>query len=216
MAHKFSISGVIGASLLCLSTTIFAQTNAHVDYFVDGQSVGPWDFSLQFGKVKLENNKGKTLRGSLTAKPTSKNADNDAIRLTWKPRGIKNEWGSEDKNILTASLLNTQHVVDLSQYIDNGVLLIDMKVVKAPKKLVELTMECNWDWRCRSTFPLKNGLKKLPKNEWVSVPVPIKCFAKDNFDLSKVTTPFMVYTGGKMTIEIANIRVVSSNDNLSC
>jgi hypothetical protein len=203
--------------LVLFSVKLLAvEHNAQTDYFINGKSLSPWELSLAFGQDKLENNSGKTLRGSLTAKPATKDNDNDAIRLTWKPKGIKNKWGTENKNVLTANVMNSINVTDLSSFVDNGVLLVDMKVVKPPKKTVELTMECNWNWKCRSSFPLKNGLKRLPKNEWVSVPIPLKCFAKNNFDFSKVTTPFMIYTGGKMTIEIANVRLATVEGSTQC
>lgn len=207
----FSINKLISVFFLLLPLKLFAiEVNPKTDFFIEGKGITPWELSLQFSNVKLENNTGKTLRGSLAAKPTSKNVDDDAIRLTWKPKGIKNQWGTEDKNILTATLTNTAWHTDLSQFKENGVLLLDVKVIKAPKKLVELSMECGWNWKCRSSVPLKLVLRSLPKDEWVSLPIPLKCFDKGNFDLSKVTSSFMLYTGGKMTLEIGSIKVVNA------
>lgn len=218
MKKFFFVSKLLGLSLIFLSLNLFAQAlNAKTDYFIKGKSILPWELSLQFRQVKLENNTGKTLRSSLVARPASKNGENDAIRLTWKPKGIKNEWGGEDKNILTATLTNFQKHTDLAEYKKDGVLLIDVKVLKAPRNLVELTMECAWNWKCRSTIPLKNILTKLPKKKWISLPIPLKCFDDGKFDFSKVTTSFMLYTGGKMDLEIGDVRVVNfPNLNAKC
>lgn len=198
------------------TTQSTAQLNPTTDYFIAGKSNTPWLFSLQFGQVKLENQEAKTAKGSLKAEPATHSSEGDAVRLTWKPKGVKNEWGTEDKNVMTANIINTQMHANLIPYQDKGVLLMDVKVNKAPNKNVEFTMECNWDWKCRSTFPLKNALKRMPKGEWSMLPIPLSCFKRDDFDFSKVTSPFMLYTGGKMELEIANVRVVQTANPIAC
>lgn len=212
-----NISRVFSALAVVVACSTSANNlDPKVNFFSEGTSVGPWEFSLQFGQVQLDNKSAKTTKSSLVAKPASKDADDDALRLTWKPRGVKNEWGTPDESVMTASLMNRAWPADLSSITDNGALVLDLRVIKAPKKHVELTMECNWDWQCRSTVPLKNALKRLPRNKWVTLPIPIKCFAKDDFDFSKVTTPFMMFTDGKMTLEIADIRLVVADKELNC
>ncbi|TLU65178.1 hypothetical protein FE810_09670 [Thalassotalea litorea] len=216
---------LIATTIFLLSTSVTKaqqqqqqpqNLNQTTDYFIAGQSNTPWQFSLQFGQVILENQTGKTAKGSLKAQKATRNVEGDALRLTWKPKGVKNEWGTEDKNVMTANITNTQRFANLLPYQDKGVLLIDIKVNKAPNKNVEITMECNWDWQCRSTFPLKNALKRLPKGEWTMLPIPLSCFKRADFDFSKVTSPFMLYTGGKMDLEINNVRVVQTENSLSC
>ncbi|WP_394174807.1 putative glycoside hydrolase [Thalassotalea litorea] len=217
---------LIGTTIFLLSTSVTKaqqqqqqqpqNLNQTTDYFIAGQSNTPWQFSLQFGQVALENQSGKTAKGSLKAQKATRNVEGDAVRLTWKPKGVKNEWGTEDKNVMTANIINTQRFANLLPYQDRGVLLIDIKVNNAPNKNVDFTMECNWDWQCRSSFPLKNALKRLPKGEWAMLPIPLSCFKRADFDLSKVTSPFMLYTGGKMDLEINNVRVVQTENPLSC
>lgn len=205
-------------SFLAVSPSAKAEQLDPNFYIVNqGQSIQPWELSLSFGQV-LPNDEGsaKTTKGSLVLRPSQKQTDGDAFKLTWKPKGVKNEWGTEDKNVLTATVINRMNHTDWSLFKDRAALLMDVKVNKAPKKLVELTMECNWNWKCRSTLPLKNALKSLPKGEWVNLPIPLSCFDNGSFDFSKVTTPFMLYTSGKMSLEIANMQLVISDQPIAC
>ncbi len=187
-----------------------AQTPDPNSYYVyQGEGVGPWEFALNFGQDQFEAGAAETARGSLVATPAAQNAENDAVHLIWKPKGVKNEWDSENKNVLTATVINRMSPVDLSSVKDQAALAFDVRIIKAPRKPVELTMECNWDWQCRSTVALKHPFGRLPKGEWVTVPVPLRCFDQDGFDFTKVTTSFMLYTGGKMELELGDVRLVA-------
>lgn len=199
--------------LLLMSMTLSAQlkanTDANIQYMTNGQAVTPWAFGLEFLKVKYQGEKVTTPRSSLSATPAKKIQEGDAIRLKWNPKGIKTEWGSINQNILTANLTNTSRHLDLTSVLGQAALSFDVKVNKKPKKNVELMIECGWDWKCRSKFPLKNALKRMPKGEWASLPIPLKCFDNGSFDFSKITTVFSLMTTGKMDIEIANIQLVA-------
>lgn len=194
-----------------------AATNAQVRsvFFNHGQGVAPWTMSLQFGQIKIANKQAKTTKSSLVASKTVD--DNDAINLVWRSRGVKNQWGSEDKSVSTLNVINGQYVSDFGNNVENSALLLNIRINKAPNKNVELTMECNWDWQCRSSIPLKNMLKRLPKEKWLNVPVPVKCFDHSAFDLTKITSPFMLYTGGRMDIDIRSISIITLPEgNFAC
>ncbi|MCF2950268.1 hypothetical protein L0668_19325 [Paraglaciecola aquimarina] len=203
---------------MAMPLVIFANPLDHnSNYFVQGKGVGPWELSLQFGQVKLDNNSGKTVKGSLTASPTKKVKDNDSVSLTWRPRGVENEWGSADLNVLTMNIINTKGLVDISSVKDLAALTFDIKVNRKPKELVELMMESNWDWQTRSKFPLKNVLSRLPKKKWTTVPIPLKCFENDKLDFSKISTIFMLQTSGRMEIELGDIRLTGfPADKVKC
>ncbi|AWB65012.1 hypothetical protein C2869_00505 [Saccharobesus litoralis] len=205
---------------LSLFVSVFASAqnlDANANYYIRGNNVGPWQFALQFGQVELQDKNAKTAKGSLIAKPAKKNSIGDALRLTWNPKGIKNEWGSENKNVLTATLTNSQWHTDLSSVVNGAALSFDIRVIKPPKKVVELTMESAWNWQQRSTIPLKNVLRRLPKKKWTTVPIPLKCFDNGKLDFSKITTSFMLYSQGKMDIEIGDIRLTAfPADKVKC
>lgn len=215
---KNGLLRLIAASACCLafSTPSFAQEAAptaaydsNVQYVMGGKAVAPWELSLNFGKEVLTTLPAETAKGSLIATSATKTKEGDAIHLKWSPKGLKNEWGTDDKNVMTVNLTNKQAALNLSSIQNDAALVVDIRIIKAPKDLVELTMECNWDWKCRSSLQLKSVFKKLPKNEWVSLPLPLQCFAKDDFDFSKVTSTFMLQTSDKMEIELGDIRLAA-------
>ena len=209
---------VAAAATLCLSAPVAYSNDPVANYIVAGDAVSPWELSLNFGKTVLENNVGETVRGSLVAEPATRNAENDAIRFTWSPKGVKNEWGTDDTGVQTITLINRMAHVDISSVVDQAALTMDVRVIKAPSKLVTLTLEAEWDWKARAGVPLKSVLRKIPKKEWISVPIPLRCFLKDNedFDFSKLTG-IQLQTGGKMQIEISDLRLTAfPPDQVSC
>ena len=199
------------------ATADSADPNIH--YVVAGQGIAPWELSLQVGKVILDDQRtGETIRGSLVASPSSRNLENDAIRFKWAPKGVKNEWGSDDINVLTVSLINRNKGIDLTPVLDQAALTIDIRVLRAPSKLVTLALECAWDWECRGEVPLKSVLRKIPRDAWISLPVPLRCFQKDNeeFDYSNVTS-ILIRTPGKLEVEISDIRLTAyPADKVNC
>lgn len=203
------LSTLLVLTSLSFTSQLKANIDANIQYMTKGQAVEPWAFGLEFMKVKYQGEKVATPRSSLSAMPASKEQEGDAVRLKWNPKGIKTEWGSINQNILTANLTNTARHLNLTPVLEQAALSFDVKVNKKPKKNVELMMECGWDWQCRSKFPLKNALKRMPKGKWASLPIPLKCFDNGSLDFSKITTVFSLMTTGKMDIEIANVQLVA-------
>lgn len=194
--------------LFLVSTGLSAQElDPNTYYLHKGEPVAPWISGLSFGQVELENKTGETVKKVLVATPADKDAKGDAISLKWSRNSVKNEWGSMNKNVSYYTLTNKLKHFDLSSVKDQAALVFDVKIIKAPKKLVELSMECDFNWKCRSAVPLKQAFKKLPKNEWVTIPVPLQCFDQGAFDFSKISSVFMLYTPGKMEIELGDIRL---------
>lgn len=212
------VKSAIFLMLMLLNVPIQAQyIDPNINYFVQGRSVTPWELSLQFGQVKLEGNNGSTTRNSLVIKPATRNIENDIVSLTWRPKGIKTEWGGDDINVMTMNLMNTKAAVDLSSVKMDAALTFDVKVIQSPKELVTLSLESDWNWKSRSSFPLKQTLNRLPKKEWVSVPIPLRCFDNGTLDYEKITTIFMLQTAGKMKIELGDIKLTAfPADKLIC
>lgn len=217
MNIKWLKSSFVGLLFVMGLPTQAQYLDPTANYFIQGRSVNPWELSLQFGQVKLKGNSGKTVRSSLVIEPASRNSENDVVKLTWKPKGIKTEWGSVDKNVMTLNLTNTQGSIDLSSVTNEAALAFDIKIIKAPKELVTLAMESNWDWKSRSEIPLKHVLTRLPKGEWLTLPIPIKCFDNGKLDFKKLTTLFMLQTSGRMQIELGDIRLTAyPRDKMNC
>ncbi|NVK23933.1 MAG: hypothetical protein HWE10_03300 [Gammaproteobacteria bacterium] len=203
--------------LVALFSNGSSAMNPNIDYIVNGDVIKPWRLQLEFGKKVYNNNKVSTLRRSLTVEPIAVSKDAKAVRLNWQPKGIANEWGAVNKNILTATLVNSKKMIDLSTVVDRAALTLELKVNRSPQENVDLMMECGRNWQCRSRFPLKNVLKSLPENQWSIIPIPLKCLVQDGFDMSKISSIFGLQTEGKLDIEIANIQLTSLPEgNINC
>ena len=185
-------------------------SDPNVHYLVAGKSIAPWELSLQFGNVVLENQSGQTVRASLVAEPANRNGEYDAIRFTWSPKGVKNEWGTDDTSVQTITLINRMAQVDISPVVDQAALTVDLRVIDAPSRPVTITLEAAWDWQTRSGVPLRSALRNIPSNEWISIPIPLRCFLGDNeaFDFSQLTG-IQLQTGGRMELEISDIRLTA-------
>lgn len=195
--------------IVILTETAAANpSDPNVNYMVAGRSIAPWELSLQFGTVVLDSLSGQTARASLVAEPANRNGESDAIRFTWSPKGVKNEWGADDTNVQTITLINRMAHVDISPVVDQAALTVDLRVIRAPTGQVTITLESAWDWRARAGVPLRSALRSIPRNEWISVPIPLRCFLGNNeaFDFGQLTG-IQLQTGGRMELEISDIRL---------
>lgn len=213
---------LLSYTLIILSFTTasgraLANTDPTIHYFVDGLVIAPWEMSLEYGKSQIdEEGKAATVRDSLVLQAVDGKNGNDAVQLKWKPKGIKTEWGGINRNILTATLTNTGGSVDLSSVVNNAAIAVDIMVLSPPKELVDWTIESEWNWKQRGTFGLKHVLRKVPKKKWVTLPIPLKCFANGNVNFSKITSIMQLSTEGKMDVIIGDIRLAAVAEDAGC
>jgi Galactose-binding domain-like len=95
--------------------------------------------------------------------------------------------------------------LDLSAFEHDVALVIDLKVDVMPDKGVTIGMDCGYP--CRSELQVRKNITKLSKGEWSSLPIPLNCFSQAGADLKKINGPFVMSTDGKLTVEIANVRL---------
>ncbi|WP_111977294.1 putative glycoside hydrolase [Algibacillus agarilyticus] len=180
-------------------------------YIEAGKPVGAWKMQVGNGLnwgIPVVDQQGKTERGNLVVKPTSKDAENDAINIKWRGKEVKNEWGG---NMLHDSTFTvTKHNIDISSVEDLAAIQFDIKVLRQPNKLASISMRCNWTNKCEGKLPLKPLLKQLPEDQWTTLTLPLNCFNQTgNFDFKKVTDIFSISTQGKMEIDLANVGLVA-------
>lgn len=191
---------------IILSKTLHA-VEPEVKYLTDGKVAQYWTGAignaLEYG-IKIEDQKAKTKRSNLVVSPGKKEKKGDALKIKWKGKVIKNQWGSG--NVLHDSEFSIGGPkVDLSFYADTHAIVLDIKVNKPPKALTKFTVECNWSNHCRPSIPINAALKKLPQKEWVKFPIPLACFNQNNFDFSQLTSILKISTQGALNIELANV-----------
>lgn len=189
-------------SLACICfvspLTSHAQNTLNPNYFylVKGELIGR---SISLGdpsnwSTMIQGREGESAGGKIKVVPTDFKASGDAIQLTWAPR-----------KKVQGNLGLYGNAIDLSKFKDTASLTIDMRVDVKPDKDVKIGLDCGYP--CRADVSINRMIKKMPKGEWFSLPLPLNCFKSDNFDLSKINGPFSIATEGKFTVSITNIRL---------
>lgn len=187
------------ASICLISPlTSHAQNTLNPNYFylVKGELIGR---SISLGdpsnwSTMIQGREGQSAGEKIKVSPIDFKASGDAIQLTWAPR---------KKVVGNFGLYG--NTIDLSKFKDTASLTIDMRVDAKPDKDVKIGLNCGYP--CQADLSINRMIKKMPKGEWFSLPLPLNCFKSDNFDLSKISGPFTIATDGKFTVSITNIRL---------
>lgn len=178
-----------------------SELNPNYFYLVKGEPISrgislgdPTNWSLN-----IQGRSGKSAGGKVEVSPTDIKATGDALQITWSAR-----------KKMQGNLGLYGNPVDLTKFKDAASLTIDMRVDVKPDKEVRIGLDCGYP--CRADLPINSLIKKMPKGEWFSLPLPLNCFKSDNFDLSKINGPFTIATEGKFTVSIINIRIEKLQD----
>jgi len=194
--HKFLIALSCAGLMNPLIAKAQGDINPNYFYLVKGE---PISRSISLGdptnwSTNIQGRAGTSAGGKVEVAPTDFKAAGDALQITWSPR-----------KKIQGNLGLYGNPVDLSKIKDIASLTIDMRIDVKPDKEVRIGLDCGYP--CRADLPINGLIKKLPKGEWFSLPIPLNCFKSDNFDLSKIVGPFTIATEGKFTVSIINIRI---------
>ena len=207
---KFTRANFLFVFLLLSALNVSANPkDPNIFYVSQGKSVNPWKASLAFEKSSIKDGKASTIRKSLVLKES----DEGFFNLKWHPKKIKNEWGGIDTNILTFNLINKLMHANVQSVKQQAAIMLELRINRPPKELVNFTLECDWNWECRDAYPLKQILRNAPTDEWVSIPIPLSCFNESKIDLSKLTG-MMISTIGKLDMDIRAINLVSISEQV--
>ncbi len=122
-------------------------------------------------------------------------AQEDARRIAWK-----------GKRPATASLA-AKHPIDMSQYIgQNAALSFSMKVDKAPKGEVHLSMVC--DSGCDPSLPWSEMLSSAKPGEYVDYNIDLGCFVAEGAKLDALTEAFVMRSTGALDVVVSDIKIV--------
>lgn len=186
---------------LCLtslvSLSIQAQdVNPNQVYLFKGEAVSR---TISLGDpsnwyTPVENRTGKSAGNKISVAPTDFKGTGDAIQIIWNPRkkvdGVFSIGGNP---------------IDLTAMKDVAALAIDMRVDVKPDKDIKVRLSC--EYPCQADVSIRKMINQMPKNEWFSLPIPLNCFKGEKFDLSKISSPFILTSDGKATISITNVRL---------
>jgi len=94
---------------------------------------------------------------------------------------------------------------DIRAYAEaNASIVITYKVNQAPEQDVFLAMDCQQ--ACVAQVNINKVLQV--NNKWASLAVPLRCFAEQGSDMSKITMPFKLTTQGKFELDVYNVSIM--------
>jgi hypothetical protein len=193
---------LLGTLLLCVNT-ISAQTadkpklNSKFYYIHEGKIVDGWSLSVgdpANWSTPVIDRKGKSASGKVAVEPSDFKVKNDALTITWNSR-------SDEKGTLAIYGAD----IDLSTAENTAALVIDMKIEVSPNKEVNIGMGCTYP--CEGMVNMGKPLKKLEKDKWQSLPIPLNCLTKAGLDLKKINGPIIISTEGRMKLSITSIHL---------
>ncbi len=196
--QKVGHSGLTVFFAIWLSSIVQAEeVNPNFVYLHQGELTGyrsisvgdPGNWSSQ-----LPGREGKSASGKVSVAPADFRGTGDAIEISWDPR-----------KKMAGNIGIYGEAMDLSAYRDQASITLDMRVDTRPDKEVRLGLDCGYP--CRADIPLNSILRKSPRGEWFSLPIPLNCFEGENFDLSKISGIFSMSTDGRFKVTIANIHL---------
>ena len=119
--------------------------------------------------------------------------------------------GQEDTRLLTFSGNGEQGVrltaaqpIDISRESNAELSLqIEYRVDAGPTGAVAVGME-------GVSVPVTQALRGAAKNQWQTLTVPLRCFARAGAEMTKIGTPLVLKTSGKLTIAVSDVRLASA------
>lgn len=170
-----------------------AEPNRMSNYLLNGATVSGWQLALGDERNWLQpQNEGMGL------------SENKAISFNYQDHALNVRWRSSKQ----AGLISIHgEAIDLSQLDDTIALALELKVHSHKlKKPVELSVSCGSS--CQGTVTLNPLLDLYPRNQWITLPLPLRCFKNSRTDFSKVDSPFSVYSKGELEITFRNVKLV--------
>ncbi len=189
----FNLLSILVVTLF-LSSGAIAQED-EVIFSADGDS--PW--RLYLGS---SNNWMVPVQGDVTTSHKSKVitvsridhiSEKDAIQAVWKS-GLGQLYWQED---------DPRDYRDLAE--QGGALSIVIRVDKAPKKSVDIKMDCGYP--CAGSLDMTKLLKSVPEDQWFRISIKLSCFEDAGANLSNIVAPMVVATNGSFKLSISEVRL---------
>ncbi|WP_295972933.1 exo 1,3/1,4-beta-D-glucan glucohydrolase [uncultured Xanthomonas sp.] len=137
--------------------------------------------------------------GSLKVTAIDHKAQEDARRFVWSGSGK------------SGVALVLPKPLDVSRESNGDVqLILTLKVDAAPNAAARIGVACGHD--CGARVDLGKALAALPKGEWRTLGVPLKCFAVAGADLTRLERLPLIESDGALDLSLSRIALGSSND----
>jgi beta-glucosidase len=191
-AYGYGLSYAHPAAVSQLSEYAGARSaNLNLErYFVDGHAPSPWTL---------------TLSGSTSVRAVDAGAQENARLATWSGNGV-------------GVLAVTGGPADLRRQTNGDMaLLIRYRVSTPPTAAVRLSMGCGPD--CGGALDVTSllaGALRGADAEWRTSKIKLSCFQSAGADMSKVSSPFSLTTGGALSVTISDLRLVPNEGDAEC
>nr|WP_246205062.1 exo 1,3/1,4-beta-D-glucan glucohydrolase [Altericroceibacterium indicum] len=164
--------------------------------FAKGKLPTGWSLALtekgQSDLVALANS-AQTAGGTLRMTGVDRRAQEDSRQFIWS--------GTQE----AAVQIEANRPIDISRETNGELsLVLEYRVSVKPADAVSLGMVN--DKGVQARVPIAGLLRSAPTDTWTSLAIPLKCFAERGIDPNSILMPFMLSTGGKMTMSISDVR----------
>lgn len=157
-----------------------------------------WDILIENYETqqKFSGESTSLPKGDVTLALSDKDSTKDALNLSWN-----NTWRA-------GLTFENGTPLDLTSYMDKGVVSLDLKINELAKGGVSIKMECQKE-KCGRSVALTLQSREWLGKGWQKVNVPLSCFKHDEDNFSAVTMPFALEVGGAGDVSIANVKLIS-------
>lgn len=173
--------------------------------FFDGAATEPLSLLLYVPNnypMPMSTARVETTGGELLVRNVDRRVQEDARAAAWS--------GAGEAYLLLTGPLGFQGY-DLSARAAEGhALAVDLRVDEQPSEDVVLAMACGMT--CRGAVLIADVLADLPVGEWHTVRIPLACFRDAGADLSRITAPLVIGTGGRLGLSLSEVRLVAADD----
>lgn len=161
----------------------------------NNRTLAPWELVLADARNNRATLTGSTANlGAVTVRAVDRNVQEDTVRIQWNGDAA----GSAGFYSRTRA--------DLSNFAnEQGALVFDMKIDRAPSAAVSLDMNCGQD--CGAQIDVTSRLQKITDGEWNTVSVALACFSKAGARLDMLLSPFTLSTTGALDLSLYNVRI---------
>jgi beta-glucosidase len=175
-------------------------------FFAAGRPGSGWQWFAGTGADsrqahELPGGVGMASEGRLRLQATDHAAQEDSRLLSW---------GGGGASIVG---LSGKSPIDLQRE-SNGQLSLgfDYRLGKPSKADVAVVMECGAG--CRGSVPITQALGSSPAGQWMHLKIPLACFARAGADMSRISAPFSVTTGGELELSVGSIHLETGMDKV--
>ena len=193
---KRTLTCLLGLIMSCLLVTVaFAQSDEIIFSASDDSS-----WRLYLGS---SNNWMVPVQGAVTTSHKSKvvtvnridnTGEGDAIQAVWK-NGLGQVYWQEDQ---------PRDFRDLAK--KGGALSMVIRVDKAPKKTVNIKMDCGYP--CAGSLDMTGLLKAVPKDQWFRISMKLSCFEEAGANLKNIVAPLVIATKGSFKLSVSDARLL--------